>query len=152
MLPALLAGLGSLGGEAGLGALLGQTLAFGVASPALATMTNRMIEGSPEEQMRRQMKLQSEFEQQQAADQSELEGLISRRSAPTMSELMGENALMKQVEEAAYKLKKARAARPRHLDELGDIIAGQHARIAALQSERTLSPVEIIQMMEGIGG
>ena len=132
--------------------LVGQTLAFGVATPALGLGINRLMEGSPEDQMRRQMMLQEEFQNEQSQDMSGLEGLMSQREAPSLSELMGENALFKEVEEASYKLKKARNRRPQYLDELGDIVAGQHARIAALQGERTPSALEIIQMMEEMGG
>lgn len=152
MFPAIAASAAALGGEAGFGALVGQGLLWGGVVPAMGLGVNRLIEGSPESQIKRQMALQAEFEQQQGADMSALEGLMAQQSAPSISELIGEDALMKQVEEASYKLKRARNRRPQYLDELGDIIAGQHARIAALQSERTPSALEIIQMMEGIGG
>lgn len=148
----LMAGAAALGGEGGLSALLGQGLLWGVAVPAAGAGVNRLIEGSPESQMKRQMEIQREFDTQQQEEASALEGLMARRAAPTMSQLVGENALMQEVEKAAYKLKKARRARPQHLDELGDIVAGQHARIAALQAERTMTPLEIIQMMEAMGG
>lgn len=148
----MVAAASAMGGEAGLGALLGQGLLWGAAVPAMGAVTNRLIEGSPESQMRRQMEIQQEFQNQQTQDMSGLEGLMSRQEAPSLSELMGENALFKEVEEASYKLKKARNRRPKYLDELGDIVAGQHARIAALQGERTPSALEIIQMMEGMGG
>lgn len=138
--------------SAAIPSLLGQGLLWGVAVPGAGMAMNRLIEGSPEDQMRRQMMLQQEFQTDQSQDMSGLEGLMSRREAPSLSELMGENALFKQVEEASYKLKKARNRRPQYLDELGDIVAGQHARIAALQGERTPSALEIIQMMEGMGG
>ena len=159
-LAGLFAGGGAAAAEGAAGAAGGGVLGklatdigiWGVGVPLAGAAVNRMIEGSPESQMRRQMALQAEFEGQQNADAAALEALMSKRAAPSVSELLGEAALMKQVEEASYKLKKARNKRPQYLDELGDIVAGQHARIAALQSERTLSPIEIIQMMEGVGG
>jgi hypothetical protein len=123
---------------------------IGGGSMLAAPIVNRLIEGSPEDQMRRQYQVQQEMA---ASDQNqELQNLMSAGPAPSMSELIGEDRLMRQVEEASYKLKKARSKRPQYLDELGDILAGQHARIAAMQSERTPSALEIIQMMEGIGG
>ena len=152
MFPAIAAGAAALGSGSGFGGLLGQGLLWGAAVPAMGLGINRLIEGSPENQMKRQMELQAEFEQQQGADMSALEGLMAQQSAPSISELIGEDMLMKQVEEASYKLKRARSRRPQYLEELGDILEGQHARIAALQSERTPSALEIIQMMEGIGG
>lgn len=127
---------------------------IGGGSMIAAPLISRLVEGSPEDQMRRQYLVQQEMEasnQNQNQNQA-LQGLIAQQSAPSISELIGENNLMKQVEEASYKLKRARNRRPQYLDELGDILAGQHARIAALQSERTPSALEIIQMMEGIGG
>jgi hypothetical protein len=150
--PAIMAAAAAMGGEAGLSGLLGQGLLWGAAVPAMGAVTSRLIEGSPEAQMRRQMEIQQEFQNQQTQDMSGLEGLMSRQEAPSLSQLMGEDALFKEVEEASYKLKKARNRRPQYLDELGDIVAGQHARIAALQGERTPSALEIIQMMEGMGG
>jgi len=123
---------------------------IGGGSMLAAPLVSRLVEGSPEDQLRRQYQVQREME---AGNQNQaLQGLIAQQSAPSMSELIGEDQLMKQVEEASYKLKRARNRRPQYLDELGDILAGQHARIAALQSERTPSALEIIQMMEGIGG
>ena len=155
-LAALFGGGGAAAGEAAGAGLLGKLATdvgiWGVGVPLAGAAVNRMMEGSPEDQMRRQMALQTEFEQQQVADSSGLEALLSRRAAPTLSELMGENSLLKEVEKASYQLKKARNKKPQYLDELGDIVAGQHARIAALQSERTPSALEIIQMMEGMGG
>ena len=123
---------------------------IGGGSMIAAPLVSRLVEGSPEDQLRRQYQVQQEME---ASNQNQaLQGLIAQQSAPSMSELLGEDMLMKQVEEASYKLKRARSRRPQYLEELGDILAGQHARIAALQSERTPSALEIIQMMEGIGG
>jgi glycine cleavage system regulatory protein len=102
--------------------------------------------------MRSQFKVQQELEGKANSQDQELQNLMSSGVSPSISELIGENNLMKQVEEASYKLKRARSRRPQYLEELGDILEGQHARIAALQSERTPSALEIIQMMEGIGG
>lgn len=123
---------------------------IGGGSMIAAPLISRVVEGSPEDQLRRQYQVQQEME---TSNQNQaLQGLIAQQSAPSMSELLGEDMLMKQVEEASYKLKRARSRRPQYLEELGDILEGQHARIAALQSERTPSALEIIQMMEGIGG
>ena len=151
-IPAIGAAASAMAGPGGVAGLLGQGLLWGVAVPGAGLALNRVIEGSPEDQMRRQMALQVEFEQQQAADSSGLESLLSQNAAPTLSELIGESNLLKEVEKASYQLKKARNKKPQYLDELGDIVAGQHARIASLQSERTPSALEIIQMMEGMGG
>lgn len=125
---------------------------IGGGSMLAAPLVGRLVEGSPEDQLRRQYKVQQEMEMAAGDQNQELQNLMSAGPAPSMSELIGEDNLMRQVEEASYKLKKARSKRPQYLDELGDILVGQHARIAAMQSERTPSALEIIQMMESIGG
>jgi len=43
-------------------------------------------------------------------------------------------------------------SRPKYMDELDQIIAGQQARIASLQEERVLTPYEIMSMVEALGG
>jgi glycine cleavage system regulatory protein len=125
---------------------------IGGGSMIAAPLISRLVEGSPEDQIRSQFKVQQELEGKANSQDQELQNLMSSGVSPSISELIGENNLMKQVEEASYKLKRARSRRPQYLEELGDILEGQHARIAALQSERTPSALEIIQMMEGIGG
>lgn len=116
-------------------------------------IVSRMLEGSPEEQMRRQYKVQRELEAEDMAGRAAgLDGLVGGQQAMSLSDMMAEADLLRDVTESAYKLKKAREERPRYLDELNDILEGQTARVAALQSERVLSPLEIIQMMEGFGG
>lgn len=133
-------------------------LAIGVGS-ALAGSLPFLLQGGPSEEeqermMRRQLEIQDEFEQKRAARMGgggDLAGLVGggRRD---LSSLLAEDELLKEVEEAAYALDQARSSRPRTSDELERILEGQTARIAALQSERVLSPVEIIQMMEAMGG
>ena len=124
-----------------------------LASAAAFPLVSRMLEGSPEEQMRRQYKVQRELEaEDMAGGAAGLDGLVGGQQAMSLSDMMAEADLLRDVTESAYKLKKAREERPRYLDELNDILEGQTARVAALQSERVLSPLEIIQMMEGFGG
>lgn len=110
-------------------------------------------EAEQERMMRRQLEIQDEFEQSRAARMGSPESLMMGGEAPeSMAQLMGEDQLYEGVAQAAYDLDRARSRRPRYLDELEDILAGQHARVASLQAERVLSPLEVIQMLEGYGG
>jgi hypothetical protein len=110
-------------------------------------------EADQERMLRRQMEIQDEFEQQRAARMGGgMGGLVGAGAEPSLAQLMGEDELYQGVAKAAYNLDRARSQRPKYLDELEDILAGQHARVAALQAERTMSPLEVIQMLEGYGG
>ena len=118
---------------------------------------SRLMHGSAEDQMREQMRIAEKLEAErgggQPAGMAELSGLVGGGvPEESLAQLMGEDQLYEGVAQAAYDLDRARSRRPRYLDELEDILAGQHARVASLQAERVLSPLEVIQMLEGYGG
>jgi hypothetical protein len=111
-------------------------------------------EEEQERMLRKQLEIQDEFEQQRAAraGMGGLEGLIGGgRGGASLAELMAMNDLYGGLADVAYDIDRAERATPEYLDELQSILAGQHARIAGLQGERTLSPLEVIQMLEATG-
>jgi hypothetical protein len=126
----------------------------GVGSAAAYPIIERLLSGSPEDQMRKQLEIQDEFEQQRAArmgggEMGDLDGLVGGRR-PSLAELAGEYELTEMAARDARGLDRLRnARRPAYMDELDQIVAGNTARIAQLQSERVLTPMEIIQMIEG---
>ena len=123
-------------------------------SAAAYPLIDRLISGSPEDQMRKQLEVQDRFEQERAArmgggEMGDLEGLVGGRR-PSLAELAGEYELTEMAARDARGLDRLRnARRPAYMDELDQIVAGNTARIAQLQSERVLTPMEIIQMIEG---
>lgn len=125
---------------------------------------SRLLHGSVEDQMRKQMEIGEKLEAERAAKmgggqpmpaggEEELAALMGagggRRS---LTDLMAEDEMLREVAKGSLALRKARGQRSYGSRELQDILAGQTARIAALQSERGLTPLEVIQMMEALGG
>jgi hypothetical protein len=129
----------------------------------------RLFDGSPEDQVRRSMEIQEQMEAERMARMGGagsggggdaallaalggggggVEGLIDGGRPMDSAELKYNNDLTKHVSDLAYKMKAARDARPSANNELERIIAGESARIASLQSERVLTPLEIIQFAE----
>jgi hypothetical protein len=102
---------------------LGSAIAGGASFP----LVDRLINGSPEEQMRRQAAIQEQIENERMARQSgagnpDMAGLVGGRVAPMdLESLIAE-----------------------------DELTNQGSRL--IQSERVLTPIEIIQMMEMAGG
>lgn len=146
MIPAALAALGGGSKLAGTMAALGtlSTLAFlpqafGYGQPS---------EEEQERMLRRQLEIQDEFEQRKMGRSGGLEGLVGG-GGMSLADLMAEEALTRKAARAGRSLERLGEARPKYMDELDRILAGQTARIASLQSERTLTPLEIIQMVEG---
>jgi hypothetical protein len=133
---------------------LGSAIAGGASFP----LVDRLINGSPEEQMRRQAAVQEQIENERMARQSgagnpDMAGLVGGRVSPMdLESLIAEDELTNQGSRLARKLYKARSARNPLDDRLAEILGESTARIAAIQSERVLTPIEIIQMMEMAGG
>ena len=133
-------------------------LAIGVATSLAGTLPfllqgNGMPSEEEQERMlRRQLEIQDEFEQGRAAragaGMDDLSGLVGG-GRMSLSDLMAEEELTRNAARTGRSLERARNARPRYMDELEQILAGQTARIAQLQSQRTLTPLEIISMVEG---
>lgn len=133
-------------------------LALAVAGGLAGSLPFALGSGQPSEEeqermLRRQLEIQDEFEQKRAgrAGGDPMAGLVGG-GPRDLAGLVAEDQLLDEVSRAAYSLNRARNARSRTSDELERILEGQTARIAALQSERVLSPLEVIQMMEMMGG
>ena len=141
--------------------LLGTGIALSTLS-GLAFLPQALGFGQPSEEeqermMRRQLEIQDEFEQRKMMrggmgdDMGDMAGLVSGRPR-SLTDLIAEDDMLSELEKVSYKMDRARRARSTGDQELDRILAGQTARIAALQSQRTLSPLEVIQMAEMISG
>jgi hypothetical protein len=132
----------------GLGILSSVPFYFGAGQPS---------EDDQERMLRRQLEIQDEFEQRRMMrggmgnDTGDMAGLMSGRPR-SLTDLIAEDDMLSELEKVSYKMDRARRARSVGDQELDRILAGQTARIAALQSQRTLSPLEVIQMAEMISG
>jgi len=127
----------------------------------LATIPYMFGYGQPSEEeqermLRRQLEIQDEFEKKRAGGGAggaeidpELAGLIQQRPRDMTGLLMDED-FSRQMAEVAKEMGKMQRQRPRGSSELEGIIAGNEAALAQLQSERVLSPMEIIQMLESM--
>ena len=84
-------------------------------------------------------------------DDPELAGLL-RRPSRSMTSLLMDEEFTDQLANVAKSFKKAERARSPRSSELDGIIAGNEAALAQIQSERILSPMELIQMIESMNG
>ena len=147
MIPAALAALGGGSKLAGTMAALGtlSTLAFlpqafGYGQPS---------EEEQERMMRRQLEIQDEFERSRAGgEMGDLAGLVGggRRD---LAQLMNDAEEAQYMADVGESLGRLGRTRNRQMDELEAILTGETARIAQLQSPRTLTPLEIIAMVGG---
>lgn len=151
-----LAGLFSGGAAAKIGAHALTTLG-GIAA---WEGVSRLLHGSVEDQMRKQMEIGEKLEAERAAkmggqpqygEPSDLNDLVAGGGRRSLTDLMEEDELLREVARGAKSMERFRRQRPYGSRELNDILAGQEARIAALQSERGVTPLEVIQMMEAMG-
>lgn len=139
-LPAILASsaLGNLVGLAGIG--VGLPYLFGAGQPS---------EEEQERMLRRQLEIQDEFERSRAGGgMGDLSGLVGggRRD---LAQLMNDAEEAQYMADVGESLGRLGRTRNRQMDELDAILAGETARIAQLQSPRTLTPLEIIAMVGG---
>lgn len=132
---------------------------------SLASIPLMMGFGQPGEEeqermLKRQLEIQAEFEQSRAGAGAgggvggamadpELAGLLQQRPRDMTGLLMDEQ-FSNQMVEVAKEMGKLQRQRPRGSSELEGIIAGNEAALAQMQSERVLSPMEIIQMLESM--
>lgn len=149
MIPAALAALGGGSKLAGAMAALGtlSTLAFlpqafGAGQPS---------EEDQERMLRRQLEIQDEFEQRKMGRGGELEGLVGGEPS-SLAALIAERNLTGEAADVAESMGRVERRRPSYMDDLERIIAGQEARIASIQQQRTLTPYEIMQMVEAMRG
>ena len=141
VLPLILGGIGALG------SLSMIPMAMGYGQPS---------EEDQERMLKRQLEIQAEFEQRRAGGGTgaagvdpELAGLLQQRPRSMTGLLMDED-FSRQMFEVSKEMDKMQRHRPRGSSELEGIIAGNEAALAQLQSERVLSPMEIIQMLESM--
>jgi len=109
---------------------------------------------SQEEQdaaMRRQLEIQDEFERERmgSGDQMTDSDVLGR--GMSLSDLLNEERRTRMVGDIGRDLDTASRSRGfRMSPELEQLIGASSVRIAELQSERVLTPIEIIQMAESI--
>lgn len=143
------------GATAGAGALFG----------LVGEVQNRAVHGTTEDQMRESIEIQRKLEMEEmqrqgispatmgmsGIDDPELAGLL-RRPSRSMTSLLMDEDFTEQLADVAKSFKKAERARSPRSSELDGIIAGNEAALAQIQSERILSPMELIQMIESMNG
>jgi hypothetical protein len=143
------------GATAGAGALFG----------LVGEVQNRAVHGTTEDQMRESIDIQRKLEMEEmqrqgmspatmgmsGIDDPELAGLL-RRPSRSMTSLLMDEDFTEQLADVAKSFKKAERARSPRSSELDGIIAGNEAALAQIQSERILSPMELIQMIESMNG
>lgn len=134
-----------LGGIGALGSLSMIPMAMGYGQPS---------EEDQERMLKRQLEIQAEFEQKRAGGggaqiDPELAGLLQQRPRDMTGLLMDED-FSRQMVEVSKELSRFQRKRPQGSSELEGIIAGNEAALAQLQSERVLSPMEIMQMLESM--
>jgi len=143
------------GATAGAGALFG----------LVGEVQNRAVHGTAEDQMRESIEIQRKLEMEEmqrqgispatmgmsGIDDPELAGLL-RRPSRSMTSLLMDEDFTSQLADVAKSFKKAERARSPRSSELDGIIAGNEAALAQIQSERILSPMELIQMIESMNG
>jgi hypothetical protein len=119
-------------------------------------MNGQPSEEEQERSLKRQLEIQDEFEKKRAGGGAggagidpELAGLLQQRPRDMTGLLMDED-FSRQMVEVSKELSRFQRKRPQGSSELEGIIAGNEAALAQLQSERVLSPMEIMQMLESM--
>lgn len=136
-----LAGLINIGGAVGGLSML--PMAFGAGQPS---------EEEQERMLRRQLEIQDEFEQQRAqrGGLGDMQSLVGGGGG--QRDLLGlilEEERTRKLADMSRSLGRA-SGRPGMSAQLESLLAGEHARLAQLQSERTMSPLELIQFAESM--
>jgi hypothetical protein len=125
----------------GLGLLSSVPFYFGAGQPS---------EEEQERSLRRQLEIQDEFEQQRTAraggGMGELEGLVGGSPRMGVPELTAIEELTRKY--GATQNQIDRLMQRRVNPELDALLAGNTARIAQMQSQRALTPFELIQIAE----
>ena len=143
----------------------GATAGAGAVFGLVGEVQNRAVHGTVEDQMRESVEIQRKLEMEEmqrqgispatmgmsGIDDPELAGLL-RRPSRSMTSLLMDEEFTEQLADVAKSFKKAERARSPRSSELDGIIAGNEAALAQIQSERILSPMELIQMIESMNG
>lgn len=138
---------------AGLPGLLVGSLVGGLAgSLPFMFMGNGMPSEEEQERMlRRQLEIQDEFEQQRSQRMGggmDEAGLVGGGPPMSLASMMADERETRSLANIARSLRRSpfEGMNP----ELEELLAGSTARLAALQSQRPLSPIEVMQLLEGI--
>ena len=125
-------------------------LAGTVLSAAAFPLIERLVYGSREDQMREQFELQKKLEMEQMGSAPEMMGAASPQES-RMYDLMAEKDLSSKDLEFAMARNRVLGglARPSGSRELEQLIAGEEARIRSAQAPRTLTPYEIMGILDG---
>lgn len=125
-------------------------LAGTVLSAAAFPIIERLVYGSREDQMREQFELQKKLEMEQMGGAPEMMGAASPQES-RMYDLMAEKDLSSKDLEFAMARNRVLGglARPSGSRELEQLIAGEEARIRSAQAPRTLTPYEIMGILDG---
>jgi hypothetical protein len=139
-----------------LGPLATHTAVGLLSSAPFFLMNGQPSEEEQERMLKRQLEIQDEFEKKRAGGGAggaqidpELAGLLQQRPRDMTGLLMDED-FSRQMVEVSKELSRFQRKRPQGSSELEGIIAGNEAALAQLQSERVLSPMEIMQMLESM--
>jgi hypothetical protein len=128
------------------------------AAGLLSTIPLYMGVGQPSEEeqermLRRQLEIQDEFERGRAGGATgggELGGLVGGGPAPSLAMLAEQDEFLSSLlraNEGLEELGRAGERAGRLSPDLERLIAGEEARIRQIQSERVLTPYEILQMV-----
>jgi hypothetical protein len=133
----------------GLGILSSVPFYFGAGQPS---------EEEQERSLRRQLEIQDEFEQQRAAragganvGMDELGGLVGGGVPRNLEALALERDMTRSLSGIGRNVERARQSLGRRNSELDALLLGSEIRLANLQNERKLTPMEIIRMSEAMG-
>ena len=149
--------------KVGMGSQLGGLVNLIGAAGAASTIPFVFGAGQPSEEeqermLRRQLEIQDEFEQQRAAragganiGTDELGGLVGGGMPRNLEALALERDMTRSLSGIGRNVERAREALGRRNSELDALLLGSEIRLANLQNERKLTPMEIIRMSEAMG-
>ena len=136
------------------GTIAGALVGGLVGSLPFLLMGNGMPSEEEQERMlRRQLEIQDEFERGRAGGATgggELGGLVGGGPAPSLAMLAEQDEFLSSLlraNEGLEELGRAGERAGRLSPELERLIGGEEARIRQIQSERVLTPYEILQMV-----
>lgn len=141
--------LSSFGTPTGLG--LSSLAGLGVSGYFMAG-GGQPSEEDQERMLRRQLEIQDEFERKRAGQMGgdDMQDLVGGGGGQRdLLGLMMEEERTRKLADISRSLERA-SMQPRMSTQLESLLAGEHARLAQMQSQRTLSPLELIQFAESM--
>lgn len=128
-------------------------IAMTVGSMALAPIIERLAYGSREDQMREQFNLQRKLEMEQMGGMAGgmPSGVAQPVSDPALYELLESQRMLDSSNNFASSRNRTLESlmRPSGSEEMERLLAGDEARIRSIQSERGLTPYEIMGIING---